>query len=170
LSGCHLTDHARSGVLLDAEGLELEDGPEDMGDTHAVLPDNDDNEPIIPIPAETPPCLPSPQPHAPPTVEALTMDMPDNSQVTHPRVPRARTVPAHNRISQENGPHYCMQMPEVFTEQLAETSKHDEVQRCHIPYIRASHPKFRMSDPIRSDPQIHTGSVTISFFIHILFI
>ncbi|KAG2123975.1 hypothetical protein BD769DRAFT_1669807 [Suillus cothurnatus] len=41
---------------------------------------------------------------------------------------------------------------------------------CHIPYIHASHPKFRMSDPIRSDPQIHTGSVTISFFIHILFI
>jgi hypothetical protein len=41
---------------------------------------------------------------------------------------------------------------------------------CHIPYIRASHPKFRMSDPIRSDPQIRTGSVTISFFIHILFI
>ncbi|KAG2143266.1 hypothetical protein BD769DRAFT_1661701 [Suillus cothurnatus] len=41
---------------------------------------------------------------------------------------------------------------------------------CHIPYIRASHPKFWMSDPIRSDPQIHTGSVTISFFIHILFI
>jgi len=41
---------------------------------------------------------------------------------------------------------------------------------CHIPYICASHPKFRMSDPIRSDPQIRTGSVTISFFIHILFI
>jgi hypothetical protein len=41
---------------------------------------------------------------------------------------------------------------------------------CHIPYIRTSHPKFRMSDPIRSDPQIRTGSVTISFFIHILFI
>jgi hypothetical protein len=42
--------------------------------------------------------------------------------------------------------------------------------KCHIPYIRASHPKFRMSDPIRSDPQIRTGSVAISFFIHILFI
>jgi hypothetical protein len=41
---------------------------------------------------------------------------------------------------------------------------------CHIPYIHASHPKFRIPDPIRSDPQIHTGSVTISFFIHILFI
>jgi hypothetical protein len=102
LGGCHLTDHAGSGVPLDAEGLELEDGPEDTGDTHAVLPDNDDNEPIIPIPAETPPRLPSPQPHAPPTVEASTMDMPDNSRVAHPRVPRARTVPAHNRVSQEN--------------------------------------------------------------------
>jgi hypothetical protein len=43
-------------------------------------------------------------------------------------------------------------------------------KNCHIPYIRTSHPKFWMSDPIRSDPQIHTGSVTISFFIHILFI
>jgi hypothetical protein len=43
-------------------------------------------------------------------------------------------------------------------------------RRCHIPYIRASHPKFRMSDPIRSNPQIRTGSVMISFFIHILFI
>ncbi|KAG2130592.1 hypothetical protein BD769DRAFT_1386979 [Suillus cothurnatus] len=129
LGGCHLTNHAGSGVPLDAEGLELEDGPEDTGDTHAVLPDNDDNEPIIPIPAETPPCLPSPQPHAPPTVEALTMDMPDNLRVAHPRVPRAHTVPAHNRVSQENGPHYCMQMPEVFTEQLAETLKRDEVQR-----------------------------------------
>jgi hypothetical protein len=128
LGGCHLTDHAGSGVPLNADGSELEDAPEDMGDTHTVLPDNDDNEPIIPIPAKTPPCLPSPQPHAPPTVEALTMDMPDNSRVVHPRVPRARTVPAHNRISQENGPHYCMQMPEVFMEQLAETSKHDEVQ------------------------------------------
>jgi hypothetical protein len=41
---------------------------------------------------------------------------------------------------------------------------------CHIPYICASHPKFQMSDPIRSDPQIRTRSVTISFFIHILFI
>ncbi|KAG2118495.1 hypothetical protein BD769DRAFT_1672139 [Suillus cothurnatus] len=129
LGGCHLTDHAGSGVLLDAEGLELEDGPEDTGDTHAVLPDNNDNEPIIPIPAETPPCLPSPQPHAPPTVEASTMDMPDNSRIAHPRVPRAHTVPAHNCVSQENGPHYCMQMPEVFMEQLAETLKRDEVQR-----------------------------------------
>jgi len=44
------------------------------------------------------------------------------------------------------------------------------VSLCHIPYICASHPKFRMSDPIRSDPQIHTRSITISFFIHILFI
>jgi len=44
------------------------------------------------------------------------------------------------------------------------------VKDCHIPYTRASHPKFQMSDPIRSDPQIRTGSVTISFFIHILFI
>jgi len=41
---------------------------------------------------------------------------------------------------------------------------------CHIPYIHTSHPKFRMSDLIRSDPQICTGSVMISFFIHILFI
>jgi hypothetical protein len=46
----------------------------------------------------------------------------------------------------------------------------DTLEYCHIPYICASHPKFWMSDPIRSNPQIRTGSVTISFFIHILFI
>jgi hypothetical protein len=43
-------------------------------------------------------------------------------------------------------------------------------RRCHIPYIRASHPKFQISDLIWSDPQIRTGSIIISFFIHILFI
>ncbi|KAG2128199.1 hypothetical protein BD769DRAFT_1458728 [Suillus cothurnatus] len=41
---------------------------------------------------------------------------------------------------------------------------------CHIPYIRTSHLKFQMSDPIRSNPQIRTRSIMISFFIHILFI
>jgi hypothetical protein len=41
---------------------------------------------------------------------------------------------------------------------------------CHIPYIRASHLKFWIPDPIRSDPQIWSRSITISFFIHILFI
>ncbi|KAG1856324.1 hypothetical protein C8R48DRAFT_675115 [Suillus tomentosus] len=130
LGGCHLTDHAGSGVAINADSLELEDDPEDTGDTHAVPPDNDDK-PIIPVPVETL-HLPSPQPHAPPTtptVEASTANMPDNSRLAHPRVPRARTVPAHNRAPQEDGPHYCMQMPEVFTEQLAETSKRNEVQR-----------------------------------------
>ncbi|KAG1859678.1 hypothetical protein F4604DRAFT_1684633 [Suillus subluteus] len=110
------------GSPIDADGLELEDNPEDTGDTHTV-PDNDDK-PTIPVPVET-----SPQPHAPPPVEPLPANMPDNSQVAHPRVPRAQTAPANRRASQENGPRYCMQMPEVFTKQLAETSKCDEVQR-----------------------------------------
>jgi len=45
---------------------------------------------------------------------------------------------------------------------------------CHIPYIRASHPKFRMSDPIRSDQirstdlyRIHHDKLLHSYPVHI---
>jgi hypothetical protein len=30
----------------------------------------------------------------------------------------------------------------------------EAIGSCHIPYIRASHPKFQMSDPIRSVPDL----------------
>ncbi|KAG1859230.1 hypothetical protein F4604DRAFT_1930771 [Suillus subluteus] len=116
------------GVLLNADGLELEDGPEDTGDIHAVLPDNDDNEPIILVPVKTPPHLPSPQSHAPPTtptVKASTMNMPDNSQVAHPRVPRACTAPACNRVSHTftfNWPHLSLSDKVLSIMGLAATS------------------------------------------------
>ncbi|KAG1844954.1 hypothetical protein DFJ58DRAFT_731034 [Suillus subalutaceus] len=120
LGGCHLFNHV--GDPNGAEGLELEDDQ----DAVAGLPDDDDPAPIE--------CLSrSPSPHlhdvsgvAAPIIETHIEHLPDNLQAKKPT--RARTAPACNRASPDSGPRYHMQMPEVFTMQLAETSKREEEQ------------------------------------------
>ncbi|KAG2125124.1 hypothetical protein DEU56DRAFT_962893 [Suillus clintonianus] len=115
LGGCHLFDHV--GDPNGAEELELED--DDHDNTNL-----DGDEPNIPAPVER-----SPSPTVAPVVEAEAhTDHPhDIPQAKKPS--RARTVPTRSRASPEPGPRYHMQMPEVFTAQLAETSKREEEQR-----------------------------------------
>ncbi|KAG1792079.1 uncharacterized protein HD556DRAFT_1444859 [Suillus plorans] len=123
LGGCHLFDHV--GDPNGAEGLELKDDP------GLPLCDLGDDESHIPASIEHLSHSPSPQLHGvssvAPIVEAHIEHPPDDLQAKKPT--RARTIPAHNRPSPEDGPCYHMQMPEVFTAQLAETSKREEEQR-----------------------------------------
>ncbi|KAG1787091.1 uncharacterized protein HD556DRAFT_1449146 [Suillus plorans] len=125
LGGCHLFDHV--GDPNGAEGLELEDDP------GLPLHDLGADESHIPASIERLSRSPSPQLHGvssvAPVVEAHIEHPPDDLQAKKPT--RARTIPARNRASPENGPRYHMQMPEVFTAQLAETSKREEEQRQH---------------------------------------
>ncbi|KAG1808064.1 hypothetical protein EV424DRAFT_1543608 [Suillus variegatus] len=125
LGSCLLFDHI--GDPNGTEELELEDDP------GLPLHDLGADESHIPASIERLSCLPSPQLHnisiVVPIVEAHIEHPPDDLQAK--KSTRARTIPAHNRASPENGPRYHMQMPEVFTVQLAETSKHEEEQCQH---------------------------------------
>ncbi|KAG1900357.1 uncharacterized protein F5891DRAFT_1188672 [Suillus fuscotomentosus] len=123
LGGYHLIDHI--GDPNGAEGLELEDDP------GQPLCNFGADESHIPASTEHLSRSPSPQLHdvssVVPVVEAHIEHLPDDLQAQ--KLTKARTVPARNCTSPENGPCYHMQMPEVFTAQLAETSKHEEEQR-----------------------------------------
>ncbi|KAG1824984.1 hypothetical protein EV424DRAFT_1345978 [Suillus variegatus] len=130
--GCHLFDHI--GNPNGAEGLELEDDP------GQPLHDLGADESHIPASIECLSHSPSPQLHdvssVVPVVEAHIEHPPDDLQAMKPT--RAQTVPARNHTSPENGPCYHMQIPEVFTAQLAETSKCEEEQcQCHADEIKA---------------------------------
>ncbi|KAG1828303.1 hypothetical protein DFJ58DRAFT_849119, partial [Suillus subalutaceus] len=126
LGGCHLFDHI--GDPNGAEGLELEDDPEHPDDQDAVagLPDDDDPAPIERLSRSPSPHLHDVSGVAAPIIETHIEHLPDNLQAKKPT--RARTVPARNRASPDSGPRYHMQMPEVFTTQLAERSKCEEEQ------------------------------------------
>ncbi|KAG1790324.1 uncharacterized protein HD556DRAFT_1490842 [Suillus plorans] len=130
--GCHLFDHI--GNPNGAEGLELEDDP------GQPLHDLGADESHIPASIECLSHSPSPQLHdvssVVPVVEAHIEHPPDDLQAMKPT--RAQTVPARNHTSPENGPRYHMQIPEVFTAQLAETSKCEKEQcQCHADEIKA---------------------------------
>ncbi|KAG1844810.1 hypothetical protein DFJ58DRAFT_843913 [Suillus subalutaceus] len=127
LGGCHLFDHV--GDPNGAEGLELEDDPEHPDDQDAVagLPDDDDPAPIERLSRSPSPHLHDVSGVVAPIIETHIEHLPDNLQAKKPM--RARTAPARNRASPDSGPQYHMQMPEVFTTQLAETSKREEEQR-----------------------------------------